>query len=93
MRQRKAQRVVPADRLADDVGVRNVEVVEQGEQVFVEHGRTARCGINSRQAEAAQVQRKAPIVPRQDRDLLPPAQMIAATAVQERDTTPSPCSW
>ena len=80
----KAKRIVAADRLADHVSARDVQMIEQQAQIVAKDSRVARRG-SVRKPESAQVQDKASIVPRQCRDLLPPAQVIAAAAMQEHD--------
>ncbi len=81
----KAQRIVAADRLPNDMSACDVQMIEQRKQVVAEHGRIARRARGARQPEAAQVGNEASVASRQRWDLLPPAQVVAAAAMHESD--------
>jgi hypothetical protein len=85
MNKGKAKRVVAADRLADDVGARDVQMIEKRVQIVAKDSRVAGRDSSVRKPESAEIQDEASIVPRQCRYLLPPAQVVAAAAMQEHD--------
>jgi hypothetical protein len=85
MNKGKAKRVVAADRLADDVGARDVQMIEKRVQIVAKDSRVAGRDSSVRKPESAEIQDEASIVPRQRRDLPPPAQVVAAAAMQEHD--------
>jgi hypothetical protein len=70
--------------LRDDRGPRDAEVIEQRDGVGRERRGTGPARRVGRLAEATLVHRDAPVLLGEHRDLLPPAQVVAAGAVQEQ---------
>src|SRR5688500_4320030 len=72
-------------RLADEVRLRDIEMLKQRVQIAGECRAPRPVARLPRLAECAMVDRYAAMAIGEKRDLLPPAQMIAAAAVREHD--------